>query len=731
MVYFKDKSSPSGEHHLIILDDQHQPIEKGTMLAVYTPLVSGRNVNPWPRLTNSFYLDEWSQEVSLNKNVKAWTLRATHHELPRHQQSNDLIPLRSLGRSIVEGDAKWDGDLQFIGDFHYTKGYWEWTEDVLSRVLRSVVPTYKYFAYICRRVVHLTVDLHDLAGLPITGCLYDEVVPSALELTGADEKGGRFIPCSSKYLLYAYHLLQGADDDRCSNVSIDKWVKFWSKKTIKYHLPPPRKEKKTVRPKSTHNPLGDITTHKRWSTVEEALFEKLCIEGNLKEEVFLAAYLACWLCTFILPSKDVNSIRPSTFKMASMMASGRRHLTSRLITRFGKDCVAKKMTRFSGEGGAKYYDPQEARKRIHKAEFVSWACNMIVKNRPFKTNSLLSPIVLTDLSVNLGTFKIYPGFSNMTHVQPLQKKDSVIGAYVFYQNLRQKLGSCPKPTKITIKCKKYEDEQVDGENNPPYVPVPSIVVKSNSQAVAVEASKGKGSRASASRSPSADFVAQLEDEIQSVDASEESETSDSWTTTPPPFGMGLKGKQLPQPPAASVLEGESFVCSHHKEFLQKMWSDLLVKISNTPVDFLSSIEDDVSLILKSMKNFHKFDITPVEESLNTFFVKVRAYDEARSLSSQKLSRSLHEQYLKEAKARLQDVQAKASEGASKVQSIVDELEHVEKKIVALKGRRTSLCAALKEQKQLNHDAQAKVHEVEEDIATLDNTAPFDDAIVED
>ncbi|KAL0342549.1 UNVERIFIED_CONTAM: hypothetical protein Scaly_1917500 [Sesamum calycinum] len=43
-----------------------------------------------------------------------------------------------------------------------------------------------------------------------------------------------------------------------------------------------------------------------------------------------------------------------------------------------------KMTRFSGEGGAKYYEPREARKRIHKAEFVSWACNMLVKAEPFK-----------------------------------------------------------------------------------------------------------------------------------------------------------------------------------------------------------------------------------------------------------------------------------------------------------------------------------------------------------
>ncbi|KAL0406161.1 UNVERIFIED_CONTAM: hypothetical protein Slati_3930000 [Sesamum latifolium] len=71
-------------------------MEKGTTLAVYTPLVGGRNVSPWSRLTNSSYLDKWSQEVLLSKNVKSCTLRATHHELPRQQQLNNLAPLRAL-----------------------------------------------------------------------------------------------------------------------------------------------------------------------------------------------------------------------------------------------------------------------------------------------------------------------------------------------------------------------------------------------------------------------------------------------------------------------------------------------------------------------------------------------------------------------------------------------------------------------------------------------------------
>ncbi|KAL0420280.1 UNVERIFIED_CONTAM: hypothetical protein Slati_3050900 [Sesamum latifolium] len=128
--------------------------------------------------------------------------------------------------------------------------------------------------------------------------------------------------------------------------------------------------------------------------------------------------------------------------------------------------------------------------------------------------------------------------------------------------------------------------------------------------------------------------------------------------------MGLKRKQLPRPPAVSIFEGESFLFNRQKEFLQRLWSDLLVKISNTPVDFISSIEDDVYLILESMKSFHKFDIANVDESLNTFFVKVGAYDEARSLSSEKLSRSLCNQQLRGAKDRLRNAHVKANEEVS-------------------------------------------------------------------
>ncbi|KAL0291517.1 UNVERIFIED_CONTAM: hypothetical protein Sradi_7023500 [Sesamum radiatum] len=449
MVYFKDKSSPSGEHHLIILDNQNQPLEKGTMLVVYAPLIGGRNVSPWPKLTNSSHLSKWCHEISLSKNIKAWILRANHHEPPCHKPSDDFAHLCTLGRSIIECDTKWDGDLRFTGEFRYTKGYWEWTEDVLSRcgdrlrhlkiydVVYASLFTYDHNSDIvkafCEAWCPLTNtlptsagemsislwDLHELVGLPMTGCLYDEVVTNA-------------------------------DDNRCSHVSIDKWVKFWTKKTTKYHPSPLHKEKKTVRPKSTHNPLGDIAIHERWSTAEDALFAKLCIERSLKEEVYLAAYLACWLCVFVLPGKDVNSIRPSTFKMTSLMANGGRvNLAIPVLVSIYEGLNTVATSSKPVDGPFKFVDDGNAEELDH-SYFVAIRLSYLILRQG-------------------GIFIIEP-----------------------YSPHRFGRQFGPKSTKITLKRKKDKDKQVDGgENDPPHALIRPIVIECDSQAAVAEASKGK------------------------------------------------------------------------------------------------------------------------------------------------------------------------------------------------------------------------------------------------
>ncbi|KAL0340279.1 UNVERIFIED_CONTAM: hypothetical protein Sradi_4544700 [Sesamum radiatum] len=80
-----------------------------------------------------------------------------------------------------------------------------------------------------------------------------------------------------------------------------------------------------------------------------------------------------------------------------------------------------------------------------------------------------------------------------------------------------------------------------------------------------------------------------------------------------------------------------------------------------------------------MKSFQHFDVSKVEELLNAFFAKAATYDEARSSSFEKLSKGLLERQLK-ANAHLQDAQVKESEEPSKIQSTMDELERIEKRL---------------------------------------------------
>ncbi|KAL0358268.1 UNVERIFIED_CONTAM: hypothetical protein Sangu_0676200 [Sesamum angustifolium] len=139
-----------------------------------------------------------------------------------------------------------------------------------------------------------------------------------------------------------------------------------------------------------------------------------------------------------------------------------------------------KMTRFSGEGGAKYYEPREARKRIHKAEFVCWACNMLVKAELFKfvddgraeelDHSYFVAIRSSYLTLRQGGIFIIEPYSP--------------------HRFGRQFG--PKSIKITLKRKKDEDKQVDGgENDPPHALIPPTMIECDSQAAVVEASKGK------------------------------------------------------------------------------------------------------------------------------------------------------------------------------------------------------------------------------------------------
>ena len=179
---------------------------------------------------------------------------------------------------------------------------------------------------------------------------------------------------------------------------------------MKYPKPPSQRTKRFSRAIKTHNPDSSLNKIQGWSKCRKNPFIELKIEDGLWEKTYLAALLSCWLCTFVLPSEDPNTIRLGTFKLASFVATGRPFClaipvlvslyqglnkiahSSPMISRSGAcfpvhyiygwlglyfkthyeiNVPGPKMVVYSREGEAKHFDEHEARKLI-KGTSMQW-----------------------------------------------------------------------------------------------------------------------------------------------------------------------------------------------------------------------------------------------------------------------------------------------------------------------------------------------------------------------
>ncbi|KAK3013802.1 hypothetical protein RJ639_008086 [Escallonia herrerae] len=81
--------------------------------------------------------------------------------------------------------------------------------------------------------------------------------------------------------------------------------------------------KRDSKPRHLHNSYGAIINHFfSWGKEQFYQFKEFGVDGDLGDETYLAVFLSCWLCKFVLPSRKFNHIRLSVFKVESMMAWG-------------------------------------------------------------------------------------------------------------------------------------------------------------------------------------------------------------------------------------------------------------------------------------------------------------------------------------------------------------------------------------------------------------------------
>ena len=138
-----------------------------------------------------------------------------------------------LGSRVHDEEAKWGSLFKVLGKSFFTKGYWEWVEEVLGRhgpflkgcklyeAIFASLFSYDHHASMIRvfcecwcpttNTLHTSIgkvsislwDLYLLVGLPISGSFYDEMVPSAEKLSNDATKSS--LPPSCRNLFFAYH----------------------------------------------------------------------------------------------------------------------------------------------------------------------------------------------------------------------------------------------------------------------------------------------------------------------------------------------------------------------------------------------------------------------------------------------------------------------------------------------------------------------------------------------
>ena len=131
--------------------------------------------------------------------------------LPTTREVHDKF--RLLGSHVHDGETKWESSFKVLGESFFIEGYWEWVEEVLGRhgpflkgcklyeaifassfnydrhasVIRAFCerwcPTTNTLHTSIREVSISLWDLYRIIGLHISGSFYDEMVPSAEELS--------------------------------------------------------------------------------------------------------------------------------------------------------------------------------------------------------------------------------------------------------------------------------------------------------------------------------------------------------------------------------------------------------------------------------------------------------------------------------------------------------------------------------------------------------------------
>ncbi|MQM12432.1 hypothetical protein Taro_045351, partial [Colocasia esculenta] len=267
--------------------------------------------------------------------------------------SDDYSQFCLLGQILKESIPSWYDGWSVVSSHRFRLGATEWLmgvlhhyHDLLDHVGIRHAVTAALYSYPCHAGLlqalaerfnrqfntlataegETSIDLwafHRISGLPICGSLYEEVCLDDLHRDNSKGKGFYHTPYSLRYLTKVWRDLARAGKDEtpsaCKSsvrVSLHAWVAFFYNGPFCFY----------------NSFAGDTTSwsdYYQLSVEQEKNVRFLPAPKNkgwnprrLPDRTYLAAYLAYWLSTFVVPYGEDGYIRPEVLYPACALADG-------------------------------------------------------------------------------------------------------------------------------------------------------------------------------------------------------------------------------------------------------------------------------------------------------------------------------------------------------------------------------------------------------------------------
>nr|CAD1821664.1 unnamed protein product [Ananas comosus var. bracteatus] len=217
-----------------------------------------------------------------------------------------------LGLCILQGRPSWRG-LRILGDGTVLNGLTEWKNDIIRqfkttlcsadilggiiafrgkyeldlRIFKGLVEAWcsesNTFHFPYGEIGISLWDIRVLGGIPILGEMYEEFIPRNCDLD--------IYSASLTSLLTVYEWL--TIRNQRGPVYYNHWIDYWYR--------------------------GDIASSSRPRLISN---DEHCIGPPIRDNGYRAAFLSLWLCKFIMPSGQRDTIRPEVFVIASKLGEG-------------------------------------------------------------------------------------------------------------------------------------------------------------------------------------------------------------------------------------------------------------------------------------------------------------------------------------------------------------------------------------------------------------------------